>query len=210
MAEWNQNVWGDARFAVPTVDILESGYIYGDFSPTTLPGIDNGTKTDAITGDGAGIQIGVTKFTDFTENFNQTAHVSQIDNLPIGALMWDDATNDAYDPAAAYQAVLDRYNSVVVGVEQISALPAEFSLAQNYPNPFNPSTIIEYSITNANEVQLAVYDIIGREIAVLVNENQSPGTYKVDFDAAQLSSGVYFYKLKAGNNVVTKKMILMK
>ncbi len=99
-------------------------------------------------------------------------------------------------------------------------LPTKFVLNQNYPNPFNPETTIQYTIPNivmhalsqqttSQHVQLKVYDILGKEIATLVNKNQKPGIYKVVFDASQLSSGLYFYELKAGNFVQIKKMILL-
>jgi hypothetical protein len=99
----------------------------------------------------------------------------------------------------------------VIGVEQISTeIPAAFELRQNYPNPFNPSSSIEYKIASASDVTLKVYDIAGRLVQTLVNEKQIAGTYKVDFKAAHLASGVYFYKLDAGSFTQTKKMILVK
>ena len=89
-----------------------------------------------------------------------------------------------------------------------------FELSQNYPNPFNPTTTIEYSIpvnfSPLQNVQLKIYDVLGREVATLVNKKQAPGNYSVKFDASNLNSGVYFYTLRAGNFVSTKKMILMK
>ncbi len=98
-----------------------------------------------------------------------------------------------------------------------SEIPEKFSLSQNYPNPFNPTTTIEYSIPNvgmlnatSSNVQLIVYDVLGRKITTLVNNKQTPGIYSVKFDASNLPSGVYFYRLQAGNFVATKKMILMK
>ena len=90
-----------------------------------------------------------------------------------------------------------------------------FSLEQNYPNPFNPVTKIRYSIPNVGthgyaSIQLKVYDVLGRKIAVLVNKKQQPGNYEVTFDGSKFSSGVYFYQLSIGNFVSTKKMILLK
>jgi photosystem II stability/assembly factor-like uncharacterized protein len=96
------------------------------------------------------------------------------------------------------------------GVEENNNIPTEFTLSQNYPNPFNPSTNIRYSIGATQFVQLKVYDILGNEIAVLVNEQETAGSYKVDFDASMLGTGVYFYKLTAGSFSETKKMVLMK
>ncbi len=102
-------------------------------------------------------------------------------------------------------------NQVAVDVEElITELPSEFSLLQNYPNPFNPSTSIDYSIPEESFVELKVYDVLGNEVASLVNEQQQTGVYRADFTANNLSSGIYFYKIKAGNFIETKKMVLMK
>lgn len=88
--------------------------------------------------------------------------------------------------------------------------PAFFSLEQNFPNPFNPSTLIKYNIPEMSNVELKVFDITGQEVAALVNELQEAGQHTVMFDAASLSSGVYFYKIKAGNYTAQKKMLLIK
>ncbi len=109
-------------------------------------------------------------------------------------------------------------SQVVTDVNDGASLqPSEFSLAQNYPNPFNPSTTIKYTIPNitlsgveGSRVQLKVYDVLGNEVAVLVNEEKPAGSYEVNFDASQLSSGIYFYKLQAGSFTETKKMILVR
>lgn len=105
-----------------------------------------------------------------------------------------------------------RNKNIVTSAEDV--LPLEFSLSQNYPNPFNPTTNIDYSIpvqTHASSVatKLVVYDIMGKEIALLVYEEKIPGRYRVTFDASELASGVYFYRLTAGGNVISKKMVLL-
>jgi hypothetical protein len=89
-------------------------------------------------------------------------------------------------------------------------VPREFVLAQNYPNPFNPSTTIRYELPHASRVSLKVYNTLGLEVATLVNETKPAGVYTAQFDAANLASGVYFYRLQAGNFVVTKKLILLR
>ncbi|HMQ80209.1 MAG TPA: T9SS type A sorting domain-containing protein, partial [Ignavibacteria bacterium] len=89
-------------------------------------------------------------------------------------------------------------------------VPKEYSLKQNYPNPFNPVTFIEYSIVKDGFVNLTVYDILGREVETIIDLDQKPGTYKVQFDAAKLSSGIYFYTLSANQYIQTRKMIVTK
>ena len=91
-----------------------------------------------------------------------------------------------------------------------SALPEAFSLSQNYPNPFNPTTVISYQVPVSGQVTLKVYDMLGREIATLVNNKESAGSYSVKFDGSRLASGVYFYRLQAGSFSQTKKLLLMK
>jgi hypothetical protein len=91
-----------------------------------------------------------------------------------------------------------------------SELPSKFNLTQNYPNPFNPSTVINYQIPVEGNVTLKVYDVLGNEIATLVNEQKTEGSYEIQFDARKFTSGVYFYQLQAGSFTETKKLILMK
>jgi len=95
-------------------------------------------------------------------------------------------------------------------IEVDAGAPKQFALEQNYPNPFNPTTLISYQLPVASEVSLKVYDVLGKEVATLVNERQEAGTYHFNFNASSLSSGVYFYRIKAGNFVSTKKMMLVK
>nr|MBP9121179.1 T9SS type A sorting domain-containing protein [Ignavibacterium sp.] len=86
----------------------------------------------------------------------------------------------------------------------------EFNISQNYPNPFNPSTKITYNIPQRSNVSLRIYDVLGKEIATLVNEQKEAGTYNIQFDASKLSSGVYIYSIQAGDFLESRKMILMK
>ena len=88
--------------------------------------------------------------------------------------------------------------------------PIKYALEQNYPNPFNPSTKIVYQLPKSGLVQLKVYDLLGRELAVLVNEVKSEGEYSVNFDASNLPSGVYIYSLQANNFIQNHKMTLLK
>ena len=101
--------------------------------------------------------------------------------------------------------------SYTIDVKQISSdIPAKYELGQNYPNPFNPTTTIRYQIPKAQIVTLKIYDIAGKELETLINENQSPGTYVVNLNAGKYSSGVYFYKIESENFTDTKRMLLVK
>ncbi|RPI12951.1 MAG: T9SS C-terminal target domain-containing protein [Ignavibacteriae bacterium] len=99
----------------------------------------------------------------------------------------------------------------LIGVNKISSeVPVHYSLSQNYPNPFNPKTIINYQLAMSNNVRLIIYDVMGREAAMLVNQKQNAGTYEIEWNASTYPSGVYFYKLEAGGFVMSKKMVLIK
>ena len=102
-------------------------------------------------------------------------------------------------------------NAVGIGNTQVSSnIPDGFRLYQNYPNPFNPMTVIRYSLNESGYTTLKVYDALGKEISVLVNEDLKAGIYETEFDASQLPSAVYFYKLSSGNFTETRKMFLLK
>jgi photosystem II stability/assembly factor-like uncharacterized protein len=98
-----------------------------------------------------------------------------------------------------------------IGVHQLSnEIPTNYLVSQNHPNPFNPKTNINFDITEKDNVKLTIFDVLGREITILVNQQLQPGSYKVDWDASNYPSGVYFYKLEAGEFIQSKKMILIK
>ena len=101
-------------------------------------------------------------------------------------------------------------NGVVLSTPNEDFTVNSFNLEQNYPNPFNPSTNISYTIPNESQVSLVVYDIMGKQVVELVNNKQPAGDYNVNFDAASLASGTYFYKLTAGEFISVKKMVLLK
>ncbi len=94
--------------------------------------------------------------------------------------------------------------------DEQNKIPSEYSLNQNYPNPFNPTTTIKYSIPKTSNVELKVFDILGSEVAELVNEEKPAGNYTVNFNASRLPSGIYFYRIEAGKFTTTKKLILLK
>jgi len=102
------------------------------------------------------------------------------------------------------------YNDNPTDVFDKNEISDNYLLSQNYPNPFNPATSIKYTLPEEQFVSVKIFNILGREVATLVSENKPAGNYEVNFDARNLSSGVYFYQLRAGNFLSTKKMILMK
>jgi hypothetical protein len=110
----------------------------------------------------------------------------------------------------SYRAYLYPQSEVTTAVGQSPGIPAAFHLEQNYPNPFNPSTNIRFEVPQASHVNLSVYDILGHEVSVLVNDRIEAGVHEVKFDGTNLASGVYFYRLQAGENVATKKLLLVR
>jgi hypothetical protein len=150
----------------------------------------------------------------FTIDLNETKDIPQtIDIDPL----WDaDSLNVAVfvqstGSMTVYQSETISYNELnVTGLKNSKIIPDKFVLEQNYPNPFNPSTIIKYQIPKQEFVSLKVFDALGNEVATLVNDEQQAGSHNVNFNSAGLASGIYFYKIQAGNFIATKKMVLMK
>ena len=133
------------------------------------------------------------------------------------ALTYEDmncASAHSFDKTAGaiVQGIADQLGIIptVVSVAAQNSFPAGFGLSQNYPNPFNPSTVISYQLPVTSHISLNVYDVLGREVATLVNEEQSSGKHSITFNASSFSSGVYFYQLRSGYSIDTKRMILMK
>jgi photosystem II stability/assembly factor-like uncharacterized protein len=113
--------------------------------------------------------------------------------------------------ACATNGLFKVFASHIVGVsEEFNSLPRIFVLAQNYPNPFNPTTTINYQLSTNSHVTLKVFDVLGREVATLVNETKEPGRYEVEFNAEHLASGIYLYRLTGAGFTQTKKMILIR
>ncbi len=218
MAQWNQNQYMDPRFTSPTPALTTTPYIYGDYNPQTLPGIVGGVKTDGIantTTIGPNDQIGITKFTDLTENFSQSSVVSTNDGFPVGSLIWNDAQNAAYAVAHATELAkifLAYYSGAPpVAVKPEPVVATVFSLAQNYPDPFNPSTTIQFAIPSNGRAVLKVFNVLGQEVATLFDAETTAGTnHQVQFNASNLASGIYFSRLEFGGKMQVKKMLLLK
>ncbi|KXK41427.1 MAG: peptidase S8/S53 subtilisin kexin sedolisin [Chlorobi bacterium OLB5] len=154
-------------------------------------------------------------------------HTSSNPVVETGSYNYSNAANNSNDENAVFvysarvanlyvQEWYKRYKvsggTAVIGLEQISAeVPEAFELKQNYPNPFNPNTSIEYKVAKQSSIMLKVFDITGKEVQVLVNENQQAGIYRVNMKALNMASGVYFYVLESdGLRIDTKKMVLVK
>ena len=134
------------------------------------------------------------------------------DDIPDLATIIIQVTDQNLSPAASgsYAEIDNLSFDILSSIDDKTETVKDFSLEQNYPNPFNPSTLINYQIPNSGFVSLKVYDIIGNEVATLVNKQQTAGNYSVQFNASGLPSGVYLYRLQAGSRVETRKMTLLK
>lgn len=147
----------------------------------------------------------------FNMNLNDTAEIVIALTTASGNDYLESVTElrkNAFSADSAFQTYVD--STYVVAADTRIDNKLSYTLSQNYPNPFNPSTIIRYSVPTAEKVVIKVYDMLGNEIAVLLNEEKPAGIYELTWNASDLPSGVYFYQLKAGNFIKTKKMILLK
>ena len=151
------------------------------------------------------------------DSTNVTANTLQVTQLsPITKYFWRVQSFGKEGGPTLWSEVWNFTTQVSVSVEDNSDMPASFSLEQNYPNPFNPTSTITYAIPllggdeRGGLVTLKVFDLLGNEISTLVNEKKEAGYHKIDFNGSDLPSGVYFYRIQAGDFVDTKKMLLLK
>lgn len=194
--QWNQNQWGVPDAVTLTV-AGKTVYAFGDYDPATIPGVE---VEAAPAGQG-----GITKISDMIEDFSYTMDLtSKSDGMRIGSLLWND---EAFDGEASIAAVKAAYEAVT-DVDDVLR-PAELGLA-NYPNPFKSSTTIRFNLEKNSRVNLAVYDISGRKIEVLINENRLAGEHTVNFAPASLGNSIYFIRLTTEDNTVTKRMMMLK
>jgi hypothetical protein len=118
---------------------------------------------------------------------------------------------DAVGNSEPIKTEADASTSITVSTEEgVADLPMQYELFQNYPNPFNPSTVINYSLPEASDVTIRIYDVMGRRIATLLNEKQTAGWHNVTWNAGSVASGTYFYRIQAGNFAAVKKLTLIK
>ncbi len=156
------------------------------------PNVDSVTTTEILP-PGDTIEVSVHFYPDLT--LPGTGHVQ----IQLGSLNHPDV-----------RTIINETATTIATNIQNSNIIRKFALNQNYPNPFNPNTTITYSIPERSNVKLKVYNITGKEITTLVNGEKEAGTYNIDFNAAKLSSGIYFYEITAGNHSAVRKMILLK
>jgi len=173
-----------------------SGYNVEVKIPLAALGVDGGSIGEA--GQPIGFELQLDNSSDVTVG-------------RVGMEKWWSNSNSSWaNPGIWGSAILVPKSGTKAVKGQYSSIISSYNLSQNYPNPFNPSTQITYSIPKNEKVRLAIYNVLGKQVAELVNGNKSAGTYTVDFSAENLSSGVYFYKLETGNTVLSKKMMLLK
>ncbi len=157
-----------------------------------------------------GVQSGVKRIIEIAPGVYQTAKRNGGFPSPIPTVYAITITNN-YLIAGTGNGMWRAPYNYVTDVEKIQTeAPTKYSLSQNYPNPFNPSTTIRYQVPIEGSVKFKIYDIAGKEVETLVNEQKSPGTYEVNWNASQYSSGVYFYKIETESFTDTKRMILIK
>jgi hypothetical protein len=128
----------------------------------------------------------------------------------VGAVTLSTRDIAANDPGGNALTLLQSSSSTLVAIDETTALPTVYQLSQNFPNPFNPSTRIRFVIPKTTHVLLAIVDALGRTEAVLVNGEKAAGSYETEWNASNAPSGIYFYRLQAGEFLETKKMILLK
>lgn len=184
-------------------------YLRYDFSKSIGDSVGSGQIVQDIFFDNLFGMLGSAKrtfkmFGGFAPNVAYSSISDSIGIINIG-------TGLSYNMSLSGAVINGKTYGTIVGVKETPhPIPIAFSLSQNFPNPFNPTTQIRFEIPISGFVTLKVYDILGREVATLVNEKKTPGTYEVEWNAGNVSSGVYFYRLNAGNFVETRKMILMR
>lgn len=142
----------------------------------------------------------------FQDNYNVGRYAQDYWDLVFGII--DDIR--IYNRTLTNEEIQILYGSTVDVKMDDNIVLNDFNLCQNYPNPFNPYTLISFSIPSKNQVVLKVFDLLGKEVAALINEERPAGSYTVEFNASNLSSGIYFYRLQAGSYIETKKMLLLK
>jgi endoglucanase len=207
---WANETWADNEFHKMKVNFVDKGLgvIIGEYGATIRSSLGSAALN--------------TEYESYRRYYMQYITRS-IERNQLVPYYWDigyygnhgsgifDRNTGAHVFTDIMEAVIDTSKvSPVMGVLELPATPKRFSLSQNYPNPFNPTTTIKYQLAAGSNVSLKVFDVLGREVETLVNERQTAGEHSVQFNAASLPSGIYFYTLNAGSYQATKKLTLIK
>jgi len=155
----------------------------------------------------AAAEAGILKSTDFGQTW--TIYNNGLPTTSVTSMVISPYSDTLYVSTETH-GVLKVWDFITDVTDSRDFIPHEFVLAQNYPNPFNPSTAIRYELPERALVTLTVYNVLGQEVASLVNEERESGTHRVQFDGTGLASGVYLYRLRAGGYFETKKLVLLK
>lgn len=211
--KYMSDIWvvGDSGFIAHSAD---SGYTWVvQSNPDSLNRSLNDVFFTNIYGWGYGLAVGDSGVIIRTSNFGNTWQMEAegLTEKNLRSVHFNELYLESFGPGVIVgdnKTVL--FNPLIVSIDNEIKLPIQFMLNQNYPNPFNPTTIIKYQIPELSYVRIKVFDVIGNEIEALVNEEKSAGEYEIEFDGTNLTSGVYFYQLRAGDYTETKKMILLR
>jgi hypothetical protein len=179
---------------------LDSGATWTDPVQFTPDSMDNHLQDNRF--------VSIAKISPVQDSICTVQMMIQPDSIPGSQVQYP-----AFTPkisATEYNVTVDVTLPYTVGVSSGTVTPYSYSLQQNYPNPFNPTTTINYSLAKRSNVVLKVFNMLGQEVATLVNSQQAGGSHSIDFDASKLASGLYIYKLEAGDFTMAKKMMLLK
>jgi hypothetical protein len=220
---WAQMLSGDANTGsstlaggidkVSTLRYYEAGYLQNNGSAAAEPVFrisPSYTTDDGVLAGNMDLRVAYSSDNRATwTGIGPVDHMTDLTNVPTAI------ASDSLDPNITVATGTSIFVSLASAtttqvVSRDGSLPTQFNLKQNYPNPFNPSTRINYSVKETGLVKLSIYNLLGEVVSLLVNQKQEAGSYDVKFDASNIQSGVYFYKLESGNQVQTKKMMLIK
>ncbi|HWQ81346.1 MAG TPA: YCF48-related protein [Ignavibacteria bacterium] len=176
--------------------------ITSPYPTSSISGIVGAGSTWWVSQQGLGISISTNDGTSFSTAYTAPAgNFYHLTKSRAGATLWAVRSNGG----------ISRYGAPIIGINPVTGTtPVDYILSQNYPNPFNPVTKINFALPKSGLVSMKIYDILGQEVATLVNEVKNAGNYSVDFDASKLSSGIYFYKISVNDFTDVKKMTLIK
>ncbi|NQV36399.1 MAG: T9SS type A sorting domain-containing protein, partial [Candidatus Marinimicrobia bacterium] len=206
-------------------DVLNVEWVGNDYGYEAYYVYDATSLTTDLSSDTLALNVASMPQTGSMADLCDPVGYGTVDQLPSPFIGWttdyyassqgDDVAflgfNLSMMPTDQQQILFANFADWVLGVdEELTMIPNAFTLHQNYPNPFNPVTNIRYDLPEQTHVKLSVFDLLGREVVVLVNKVQIPGAKEVQFDASALASGMYFYQLYYNNSSITKKMVVLK